>query len=54
MLERSFVGSSETVRVGLEEFSKQTAVDELIVAAGIYDHIAQLRSYEILAQIHLD
>jgi luciferase family oxidoreductase, group 1 len=54
MLERSFVGSRETVRAGLEEFSKQTAVDEPIVAAAIYDHIARLRSYEILAQIHLD
>jgi len=53
MLERSFVGSRETVRAGLEEFSKQTAVDELIVAAAIYDHIARLRSYEILAQIRL-
>jgi hypothetical protein len=29
-------------------------VDELIVAAAIYDHIARLRSYEILAQMHLD
>jgi luciferase family oxidoreductase group 1 len=54
MLERSFVGSRETIRAGLEEFSKQTAVDELIVAAAIYDHIARLRSYEILAQMHLD
>ena len=54
MLERSFVGSRETVRARLEEFSKQTAVDELIVATAIYDHIARLRSYEILAQIHLD
>jgi luciferase family oxidoreductase group 1 len=54
MLECSFVGSRETVRAGLEEFSKQTAVDELIVAAAIYDHIARLRSYEILAGTHLD
>jgi luciferase family oxidoreductase group 1 len=54
MLERSFVGSRETVRAGLEEFSKQTAVDELIVATAIYDHIARLRSYQILAQLHLD
>jgi luciferase family oxidoreductase group 1 len=49
MLERSFVGSPEMVRAGLEEFSKQTAVDELIVASAIYDHTARLRSYEILA-----
>ena len=54
MLECSFVGSRETVRAGLEEFSKQTAVDELIVATAIYDHIARLRSYQILAQLHLD
>lgn len=54
MLERSFVGSPETVRVGLEEFSKQTAVDELIVASAIYDHTARLRSYEMLAEINPD
>src|SRR5574338_1156227 len=47
MLECSFVGSPETVRAGLQEFSKQTAVDELIVAAAIYDHNARLRSYEL-------
>jgi len=54
MLERSFVGSPQTVRAGLEEFSKQTAVDELIVASAIYDHTARLRSYEILAEINHD
>jgi luciferase family oxidoreductase group 1 len=53
MLERSFVGSPETVRAGLEEFSKETAVDELIVASAIYDHAARLRSYELLAEIDL-
>ncbi|HEX5490799.1 MAG TPA: LLM class flavin-dependent oxidoreductase [Candidatus Udaeobacter sp.] len=54
MLECSFVGSPETVRAGLQEFSKQTAVDELIVAAAIYDHRARLRSYELLSQMTLD
>jgi luciferase family oxidoreductase group 1 len=54
MLRCSFVGSPETIRAGLEEFSKQTAVDELIVAAAIYDRTARLRSYELLAQINLD
>ncbi len=54
MLECSFVGSPETVRAGLEEFRKQTAVEELIVAAAIYDHTARLRSYELLSQITLD
>jgi luciferase family oxidoreductase group 1 len=54
MLARSFVGSPETVRAGLAEFCKQTAVGELIVASAIYDHGARLRSYELLAQIELD
>lgn len=54
MLECSFVGSPETVRAGLREFSKQTAVNELIVAAAIYDHTARLRSYELLSQITLE
>jgi len=29
----------------------ETAADELIVAAAIYDHAARLRSYEILAEV---
>src|SRR5438067_1580352 len=50
MLNRSFVGSGETVRAGLEQFVEETGVDELIVASAIYDHAARLRSYEILAE----
>ena len=49
MLNRSFVGSGETVRAGLERFVEETGVDELIVASAIYDHAARLRSYEILS-----
>jgi luciferase family oxidoreductase group 1 len=54
MLQCSFVGSPETIRAGLQKFLKQTAVDELIVAAAIYDHTARLRSYELLAHMHLN
>jgi len=50
MLNRSFVGSAETVRAGLERFVEETGVDELIVASAIYEHSARLRSYEILAE----
>ena len=50
MLNRSFVGSGETVRAGLERFVEETGVDELIVASAIYDHGARLRSYEILSK----
>jgi alkanesulfonate monooxygenase SsuD/methylene tetrahydromethanopterin reductase-like flavin-dependent oxidoreductase (luciferase family) len=49
MLSRSFVGSGETVRAGLERFVEETGVDELIVASAIYEHRARLRSYEILS-----
>lgn len=51
MLACSFVGSQETVRDGLTQFVAQTGVDELIVASAIYDHVARLRSYELLAEI---
>ena len=50
MLSRSFVGSGETVRAGLERFVEETGVDELIVASAIYEHGARLRSYEILSE----
>jgi luciferase family oxidoreductase group 1 len=49
MLACAFVGSSATIRTGLERFAAETGADEVIVAAAIYDHAARLRSYEILA-----
>jgi luciferase family oxidoreductase group 1 len=51
MLARSFVGSADTVRRGLERFIAETAADELMVASAIYDQDARLRSYEILAEV---
>jgi luciferase family oxidoreductase group 1 len=50
MLACAFVGSPATVRAGLEQFIAQTAADEIIVAAGIFDQAARLRSYELLAE----
>jgi len=49
MLACSFVGSRETVARELNRFVEETAADEVMVAAAIYDHAARLRSYEILA-----
>jgi len=49
MLARSFVGSPETVRAGLEAFVAETGADEIIVASAIHDHAKRLRSYELLA-----
>jgi luciferase family oxidoreductase group 1 len=54
MLGCSFVGSSKTVESGLKEFVAKTGVDELMVSSAIYDHAARLRSYELLAELHLN
>jgi luciferase family oxidoreductase group 1 len=51
MLRRSFVGSADTVKGGIQSFVDKTGADELIVAAAIHDHHARLRSYEILTGI---
>ncbi|HVJ92986.1 MAG TPA: LLM class flavin-dependent oxidoreductase [Labilithrix sp.] len=51
MLRYSFVGSPETVRRGLVEFIRRTDADEIIVSTSVYDHIARLRSYELLGQV---
>jgi luciferase family oxidoreductase group 1 len=53
MLSCSFVGSPKTVESGLKEFIAKTGVDELMVSSAIYDHAARLRSYELLASLHL-
>jgi luciferase family oxidoreductase group 1 len=49
MLARSYAGSPDTVRAGLDHLVDETAADEVIVAAAIHDHGARLRSYELLA-----
>jgi luciferase family oxidoreductase group 1 len=47
----AFVGSSVTIRQGLETFVAQTAADEITAVSHIYDHQARVRSYEILASV---
>jgi luciferase family oxidoreductase group 1 len=47
----SAVGSPDTVRRALAAFIERTRPDELIIASQIYDHGAQLRSYEITADV---
>ena len=51
MLACSFVGSAATVQRGLQGFLEETQADELMVASGLYDHSARLRSYEMLAEV---
>jgi luciferase family oxidoreductase group 1 len=48
-LARSYVGTPEIVREGLEAFLRETGADELLVTAQIHDHEARLRSFELVA-----
>lgn len=45
------VGSPETVERRLGEILTETAADEIILTAQIYDHTARLRSFQIAAEI---
>ena len=47
----AFAGGPETVKKSVEAFIANTAADEIIVAAAIYDHKARVRSYELLAEV---
>lgn len=47
----SVVGGPATVRDGIAAFVRDTGLDELMTTAMIYDHDAQLRSFEILAEV---
>jgi len=51
MLRYGFAGSADTVRNALRSCIAETAADEVMVAAAIFDHAARLRSYEILGEI---
>jgi len=47
----SIIGSAATVKNGLERILEETAADELMLNAMIFDHTARLRSYEIVAEV---
>ena len=49
MLERSVVGSPDTVRTGLHAFIAETGVDEVMLVSDVYEHRARLRSIELIA-----
>ena len=48
----SVVGSPETVRRGMEALIEATGADELRLTGQIFDHVARLRSFEIVADVH--
>jgi alkanesulfonate monooxygenase SsuD/methylene tetrahydromethanopterin reductase-like flavin-dependent oxidoreductase (luciferase family) len=48
---RAIVGSPKTVAVRLASLVASTGADELIISTQIYDHVARVRSYELLSGI---
>jgi len=50
MLKYSIVGSAETARKGLKELINLTKADELMIVTSIYDHVARIRSYQIVTE----
>lgn len=44
------IGTMKTVQERLQAFIERTGADELMVASGIFDHAARVRSYEIAAE----
>ncbi len=51
MLKYTFVGSAETLKAKLQDFSDDTHADELMAASMIYDHTARVKSYRILSEL---
>lgn len=51
MLACSFIGSSDTVQRGLQQFLDETQVDEVMATAHIYDQTDRLHSYELLMEL---
>lgn len=49
-LRYTFIGGPETVHEKLEEFVKDTQVNEIMIAANIYDQEARANSYKIVAE----
>src|ERR1700704_2592774 len=47
----AIVGSSATVKAGLEKLVSETAADEVIVVTDTYEHSDRLRSYELVADV---
>lgn len=49
-LERSIIGSRETVAAGLAALEQELHPDELIIVSDVFDHAARVRSLEIISE----
>ena len=50
-LRAAIVGSSATVKIGLEKLVSETGADEIIVVTDAYEHEDRLQSYERVAEV---
>jgi luciferase family oxidoreductase group 1 len=50
VLGSSAIGASDTVRAKTEAFVQRTGADELMITSQIFDPVARLRSYQLLAE----
>lgn len=51
MLTYSFVGSAATIKNDMQDFIKETGVNEIMATSHIFDHAARLHSYELFAEV---
>ena len=51
MMKYTVIGGPQTVREKLLRFISETQVNELMVSSHIFDHAAQIHSYEILIKL---
>ena len=51
MMQFTFVGSKETVGRKVNQFIKETGIDELIAVSHIFDQEKRIRSFELLSEI---
>jgi alkanesulfonate monooxygenase SsuD/methylene tetrahydromethanopterin reductase-like flavin-dependent oxidoreductase (luciferase family) len=47
----AIVGSSETVKAGLEKLVTETGADEIVAVTDTYEHADRLLSYERVAEV---
>ena len=51
MLSFSFLGSPNTIKKDMQQFLKQTQVDEIMAISNIYDQKAKLHSYQLFSDL---
>ena len=50
MLERTIIGTPDSIRAGIDALVRETGADELMVVSDVFDHQARLHSYELIAE----